>query len=94
MMTTVSLLISPITWYFYLVLALLPLAYATAAVWRRTARPGEVAAAVGVFALLSVSQAALLTHGSAALLEPAFGLVLLGLLLVWLTRQERTPVIL
>jgi hypothetical protein len=93
MLTVASLLISPIMWYFYLVLALLPLGHVLALVIERGFRLGEVCAAAGVLALTSVSQAQLieLIHGGAAtalLLEPALALLLLAALLVWLSRDS------
>jgi hypothetical protein len=91
--TVASLLTSPIMWYFYLTLALLPLGQVVAAITRRGLRASEIAAAVCVFVLLSVSQEQLIQFaragaGAGILMEPALGLVLLGVLLAWLTRES------
>jgi hypothetical protein len=87
MMTVICLLVSPITWYFYLVLALLPVMYLVGEVWRGGLVRRDIAAVVGVFALMSVSQANLVDlarggAGGAILLEPALALCVLGLVLV------------
>jgi hypothetical protein len=98
MMTVACLLVSPIAWYFYLVLAILPAAYVMAALWRRGLRPPEVAAGLGVFGLMSVSQSLLreLEQGGAGagiMLEPTLALVLLGVLVAWVTEGKvRTSV--
>jgi hypothetical protein len=89
-MTIASLLTSPILWYFYLVLALLPMTHVLAALWRRGLRRTDVAAALLVFGLNSVSQNKLVElgdagGGAAILLEPAVGLILLAVLLARLT---------
>lgn len=91
--TVASLLTSPILWYFYLTLALLPLGQVVAAITRRGLRAGEIAAALFVFGLLSVSQDQLIQvaragAGAGILMEPALGLGLLGILLAWLTRES------
>jgi hypothetical protein len=91
--TVASLLTSPIMWYFYLTLALLPLGQVVAAITRRGLRASEIAAAVCVFVLLSVSQEQLIQFaragaGAGILMEPALGLILLGILLAWLTRES------
>ena len=95
LMTVASLLASPITWGFYLVLALQPLSRVLRALRHRGWQPPEVAAAIIVFATLSASQA-LLTDlalggaGAGVLMEPALGLVLLAALLSWLTPSTST----
>jgi alpha-1,2-mannosyltransferase len=93
MLTVVCLLVSPITWYFYLVLALLPLAYVLGVAWQQRLGLRQLAAIVGVFALMGVSQANLVDlaragAGGEILLEPALALCLLGLLVVWLARFD------
>jgi hypothetical protein len=93
MTTVLCLLVSPITWYFYLVLALLPLAYVLGFVWQRGLRRRQLAAVVGVFALMGVSQANLVDlaragAGGSILLEPTLAVCLLGLLVAWLARCE------
>jgi hypothetical protein len=93
LMTVASLLISPIMWYFYLTLALLPLARVVAAVHRRGLRAGDILASVCVFGLLSLSQGQLIdsVRGGAGvwtLMEPAFALVVLGILLARPTRSS------
>jgi hypothetical protein len=98
MMTVASLLVSPILWYFYLVTALLPMAYVIAVLWRRGLPLAELVAALGVFGLLSVSQYQLTQlgdggAGAAIMLEPTVALVLLGGLLAWVSQGEpRTSV--
>jgi hypothetical protein len=92
-MTVICLLVSPITWYFYLVLALLPVMYLVGEAWRGGLRRRDVAAVVTVFALTSVSQANLIDLAraradGAILLEPALALCMLGLLVAWRTRCE------
>jgi len=91
MMTVVCLLVSPITWYFYVVLALVPLAYGLGVARKSGNR--QVAAVVAVFVLLGVSQTNLVDlaragAGGAVLLEPALALCLLGVLVVRLARCE------
>jgi hypothetical protein len=93
MMTVLCLLVSPITWYFYLVLALLPLAYGLGFVWQRGLRRRQLAAVMGVFALMGVSQANLVDlarvgAGGSILLEPTLAVCLLGLVVAWLARCE------
>jgi alpha-1,2-mannosyltransferase len=93
MMTVVCLLVSPISWYFYLVLALLPLTYVLGVAWLQRLGLRQLAAIVGVFALMGVSQANLVDlaragAGGAILLEPALALCLLGLLVAWLARCD------
>jgi hypothetical protein len=93
MMTVVSLLVSPITWYFYVVLAVLPLTFVLGSVWRRGLARRDLAAVVAVFALTCVSQANLedlVRDGvnGAVLLEPALAVCLLGLVVAWLARCE------
>jgi Glycosyltransferase family 87 len=90
MLTIASLLVNPIVWYFYFVLALLPLAHVCAALWKRGLRRAEVIVALGVFGLLSVSQSKLIELGrggvgTGVLLEPALGLLLLACLVAWLS---------
>jgi Glycosyltransferase family 87 len=89
MSTIASLLGSPITWYFYLVLALLPLAHVAASVKRRGVRPQDLALTVAVFALLGVSQSILLEiagagAGASVLLLPTLALAMLAGLLALL----------
>jgi Glycosyltransferase family 87 len=89
-MTVISLLVSPIVWDFYLVLALLPLAQTVAELWRRGPRPAEFAVALGLVALMSVSQGELVALGHAGfgmgiMLVPMLTLALLGSLLAWLS---------
>ena len=91
--TVASLLTSPITWYFYLTLALLPLGQVVAAIARRGLRVGDMLAALGVVGLLSVSQEQLIDFarggaGAGILMEPALALGLLGILLAWLSRES------
>jgi hypothetical protein len=93
MMTVICLLVSPITWYFYLVVALLPLTYVVGVVWKRGLGRRGVAVLAGVLALTSVSQANLVDlarggAGGAILLEPALALCVLGFLVAWLTPCE------
>jgi hypothetical protein len=93
LMTVISLIVSPITWYFYLVLALVPLIYLVGAVWRRGVGLRAVAALLAVFALTCVSQANLIDLArsgadGAVLLEPTLALCLLGLLVAWRARHE------
>jgi len=92
MMTIVSLLVSPIVWHFYLVLALLPLAQIVAELWRRGLRRAEVAAGLGLLVLMSVSQSGLIAFGHGGpgmgiVLVPVLALALLGVLLARLTHR-------
>jgi hypothetical protein len=92
-MTVASLLTSPIMWYFYLTLALLPLAQIVVTIRRRGLRAIEVGAGLGIFALTCLSQERLIEFaragaGAIILLEPAFALGLLGICLAWLTRKS------
>jgi Glycosyltransferase family 87 len=94
MMTIASLLVSPITWDFYYLLALLPVTQVMSAIWRRGLRRAETAAALSVFGLMIVSQDGLIRLadaglGAGVLLEPAAAVVLLGILLAWLTSARR-----
>jgi Glycosyltransferase family 87 len=94
MMTIASLLVSPITWDFYYLLALLPVTQVMSAIWRRGLRRAEIAAALCVFGLMSVSQDGLIKLanaglGAGILLEPAAAVALLGILLAWLTSARR-----
>lgn len=91
-MTVASLLTSPIMWYFYLTLAVLPLVQTVAAVKRRGLRAGDLVVTLGVLGLLSLSQDRLVDFarggaGAGILMEPALGLGLLGILLAWLTAR-------
>jgi hypothetical protein len=88
LMTLAGLLASPITWAFYLVLALLPLFNLLGDAARPHRRPWEVAALVCVFLLLSISQAVLFELaraglGAGVLLEPALALAMLAVLVGW-----------
>jgi len=92
MMTIVSLLVSPIVWHFYLVLALLPLAQIVAELWRHGLRRAEVAAGLGLLVLMSVSQSGLIAFGHGGpgmgiVLVPVLALALLGVLLARLTHR-------
>jgi hypothetical protein len=93
LVTVASLLTSPLMWYFYLTLALLPMGQLVAAIVRRGLQLTHIVAAVCVFALLSVSQERLIDlaragGGAWALMEPALALGLLGILLAWLSRER------
>jgi hypothetical protein len=83
--TVAGLLASPITWSFYMLLALLPMSAVLGAAWQRPLHRKEIAAVAGLFALLSISQAVLIDLargglGPLVLLEPALALLMLGLL--------------
>jgi len=90
--TVASLLTSPITWYFYLTLALLPLARwwprspdgvcAPATFWPLS-RAWPAQRVAGATCRVRRSGA-----GAGILMEPALALVLLGILLAWLSRES------
>jgi hypothetical protein len=86
MMTVVSLLVSPITWYFYLVLALVPLAYVLRVMRGGGLRPVEFGLGAIALVLLSVPQALFSEidrsgAGAVVFLVPTLGVVMLGLVI-------------
>jgi hypothetical protein len=92
MMIVASLLVSPITWDFYLVLALLPLAHVYGVVRKRGARLLDGCLIACVLVLLSIPYDVLAvlsaTVGSGIFLVPTAGLVVLGTLVAVQTQRD------